>query len=709
MKPKFLAPPDELGAVLDSSAATPKRKKKIKLKLMRREHTASPHILNLKNQPASTRLGGPSVQPPKENILSTNIKRNEEKQPLSLTIHLDAEKAITKLHSLYRNWKATLAFLGIGLLCVFGLRVINWIAEVAREDYAVVAQSREGVNLLHQGTQLLLTNPTLASAKFQSSLRQFLWAREDLGRFRSFHLKIFGKNKIDAGLSLARSLKEITLALQILGKSSTANLIERIASTRPHLTAALHYIDESVRLLGRQEEITVLRNLISEQMLLIDDVAVLLGRDQWKRYLVLFQNDTELRATGGFIGSFAVVDIDRGKIKNMEIPKGGSYDLQGQLTDIIAPPKPLQLVKSRWEFQDANWFPDFPTSAKKIAWFYENAGGRTVDGIIALNTNLMIDLLKITGPIDMPAYKRVIDSNNFLLETQKIVELEYDKKANTPKAFIGDLAKEVLAKLQTLPSDQYSKIFQIVLTNLENKNISIYAADNKIEQHIKQLGFSGAMHQGSQDEDYISIVHSNIAGQKTDQVIKEAVKYEPQIAADGTTLVTLTISRTHEGKKGELFRGVRNVDFVRVYVPAGAALISASGFELPPANLFKDPSAASADQKNVVAEENAFAVDLKTQTLIYNQFNKTVFANWLQVDPGKTTTAVLVYKLPAKFIDKYQLFIEKQSGMRPVDFNLNLKYAKNGTQMASDQETVELKNITQQLKLEKDQKIDISL
>ncbi len=701
MKPKFLDPPDELGGVLDTSAATPRRKKKVKLKLMRREHTASPHILNLKNQPVASS--------PKENILSAKVTRNEEKQPLSFTIHLDAEKAITRLHFWYRNWKTTLAFLGLGLLCVFSLRVINWLADVRREDYAVVAKGKEGVSLLQQGSQLLLTNPTLAAAKFQSSLRQFLWAKEDLGRFKSFHLKLLGKNKIDAGLSLARSLKEITVALQMLSKDSAASLIERITASRPHLVAALHYIDESTRLLGKQEEIVVLRNLISEQLLLIDDAAALLGRDQWKRYLVLFQNDTELRATGGFIGSFAVVDIDRGKIKNMEIPKGGSYDLQGQLTDIIAPPKPLQLVKSRWEFQDANWFPDFPTSAQKVAWFYENAGGRTVDGVIALNTNLMIDLLKITGPITMPAYKRVIDSNNFLLETQKIVELEYDKKANTPKAFIGDLAKEVIEKFETLPRDRYGDIMQIVLRNLENKNISIYAVDLKIEQHIKQLGFSGAMHQSEAGEDYVYVVHTNIAGQKTDQVIKETVNYSPEIAALGTTTVTLTITRAHEGKKGELFSGVRNVDFTRIYVPAGATLVSATGFEQPPANLFKDPSAASSDQKNIVAEENAFAVDLKSQTLIYNQFGKTVFANWLQVDPGKTTTAVITYTLPFKITDQYKLYIEKQSGMRPVDFNFSLRYRKNQIRMASDQTDTDSATINQQFKLEKDQKVDIQL
>lgn len=700
MKPKFLSPPDELGGVLDTSAATPRRKKKLKLRLMRREHTASPHVLNLKETQ--------STQEKFVTVIKTNTLKHE-KPPISLTIHLDAERTITALRAWYSNWKTTLAFLVIGFLCIFGLRAINWLADVRREDLSVVAQSKEGVNLLQQGAQMLLTNPSMAAVKFQSSLHQFLWAKDDLKRFKNFHLTLFGKDKIDAALSLSRALKEVTVALGLLGKAAEQGVLESLALTRPHLAAALHYTNEALRFESGRAEIKELRNLISEQLLLVDDLAILLGRDQWKRYLVLFQNDTELRATGGFIGSFAVLDIDRGKIKNIEIPKGGSYDLQGQLTAVGAPPRALQLVKSRWEFQDANWFPDFPTSAKKIAWFYENAGGRTVDGVIALNTNLMIDLLKITGPIAMPAYKRTIDSNNFLLETQKIVELEYDKKANAPKAFIGDLAKEMIIRFETLPHDQYGKVMQLLLANLENKNISIYAADTKIEQHIKELGFSGAMHQSEPGEDYVSVVHTNIAGQKTDQVIKEIVNYEPQVAADGTTTVKLTITRAHGGKKGELFRGVRNVDFARIYVPAGATLISATGFEQPPANLFKDPTSASADQKSVVVEENAFAVDLKSQTLIYNQFGKTVFANWLQVDPGKTTAAVLTYKLPTKFTDQYQLYIEKQSGMRPVDFNLNLKYENNRVQMANDQKNAELKNVTQEFKLENDKKIDISL
>jgi len=99
---------------------------------------------------------------------------------------------------------------------------------------------------------------------------------------------------------------------------------------------------------------------------LSDALLEILGHEQWQRYLVVFTNNNELRGVGGFMGSYALLDVDRGRIKNLEIPAGGTYDSQGNLLVYMASPKPLQLINPRWEFQDANWWPDFPTTAEKI-------------------------------------------------------------------------------------------------------------------------------------------------------------------------------------------------------------------------------------------------------------------------------------------------------------------------------------------------------
>ena len=193
-----------------------------------------------------------------------------------------------------------------------------------------------------------------------------------------------------------------------------------------------------------------------------DSVVRLLGKQSLKRYLIVFQNNTELRATGGFIGSYALVDFANGKLRNIEIPPGGPYDLQGSLQETVVSPEPLHIVNPKWQFQDANWFPDFPTSAKKVNWFWSHAGQPTLDGVIAVNESLMEKLLTVTGPIDMPEYGKTITAENFLLETQKAVELEYDKTENKPKKFIGDLMPKLLEKLKQGTHDQWLQMISLM-------------------------------------------------------------------------------------------------------------------------------------------------------------------------------------------------------------------------------------------------------
>lgn len=675
-KSKFLSPPEGLEQVLVQDFVL-SRKKKRTLKLVRQAHTPSKHLLNLqKNTHAITVASRPEVK----NFILREAKRPD--QPRSWTLNLDAEKTYNILRSFFSKWKSAMVFFVIGLMFIFSVQAVNWVLRVKRADYQVLARSTEGLVLLKTGAKLLFTNPAAAELKFQSSSHNFLLAKDDVLKLNSYHLRLLGGKKIDAALAVAKALKNISEAVRAL--SQTDAILPSVEQAQKSFVLARDNANTALQLEPSRPEIKELHSLIGEHLTLLEDLAVLLGRDNWKRYLVLFQNNTEIRATGGFIGSFAVLDVDRGQMKQLDIPKGGSYDLQGDLKVAIAPPQPLQLVKSRWEFQDANWFPDFPTSAVKVAWFYEKADQRTVDGVIALNTNLLIDLLKITGPIEMPAYHRVIDADNFLLETQKIVELEYDRKINQPKEFIGDLAAVMLEKLKKLPRDQYKSLLDVLLSNLDKKNIMLFATDTKIEDYLNRFGWGGRLKQIGTKEDYLGIIHTNIAGQKTDQMMNETVTYRPSIGSDGSVTVKLSIARTHEGKKGELFRGVRNVDYLRVYVPEEATFISAEGFDQPPAFLFKNPSKDLGQGKNVVAEENAFAVDLKSQTLIYNQFGKTVFANWLQVDPGHTVTATLVYKLPFKVTDQYQLFVEKQSGVRPQNFRVELASIYNEARPISD-------------------------
>jgi len=174
-------------------------------------------------------------------------------------------------------------------------------------------------------------------------------------------------------------------------------------------------------------------------------IAKILGSDRPQEYLLLFQNSSEMRATGGFVGSYGILDIENGKIKNLFID--GIFNPDGQLTEKIVPPIPIQKISDAWSMHDANWFVDFPTSAKKVALLYEKTGGPTVDGVIAITPKVLEKMLEVTGPIEMSEYNIVIDQNNFLTETQLQVEELYDKEENKPKQILADLAPKIMDEL----------------------------------------------------------------------------------------------------------------------------------------------------------------------------------------------------------------------------------------------------------------------
>lgn len=396
-----------------------------------------------------------------------------------------------------------------------------------------------------------------------------------------------------------------------------------------------------------------LRSLISISDLMIK----FLGDEEPKRYLFIFQNPGEIRPTGGFIGSIALVDFDCGEIINLEIPGGGPYDLQGSLREKIASPEPMQLINARWELQDANWFPDFPSSAQKIKWFYEKAGGPTIDGVIAVNANLVVDLLSVVGPIDMPEYGKTISHENFIEEIQKVVEIEYDKKENKPKQIIADLAPKLIEKILRSEVKDFGKILNILAKAMHEKDILLYSVFPTIEHEIINFGLGGQMKTVIGKTDYLMVVHTNIGGEKTDWVIDENINLEVKISDDGYIKNKLVINRTHRGTKGKLFTGVRNVDYLRIYVPLGSTLLSASGFEAPPQELFKKPSDDYKIDLVLKNYEEGALIDASSGTKITKEFGKTVFGNWVQVDPGEEVTVTLEYLLPFKLS-----FIEAEKG-----------------------------------------------
>lgn len=407
---------------------------------------------------------------------------------------------------------------------------------------------------------------------------------------------------------------------------------------------------------------------VREFAALADFLSVAAGKNMSRRYLVIFQNQTELRPTGGFMGSLADVTVDRGEMRKLIVPSGGTYDLKGQLLANVISPKPLQLINPRWQFQDANWSPDFPTAAKKIQWFWSKAGQPTVDGVIAINASVVERLLDVTGPIEMPTYGKVIDRNNFFIETQKAVELEYDREANTPKKFVGDLAAVMFERLKHLEKDQMIAIVGILSESLATKDVQVAMTNPEEEEIVERFGWNGRIKPTTGDS--LAVIEANVAGQKTDGVVDEQVQHTATVQNDGSIIDTVTIQRTHRGAKGELFRGVRNVSYIRLFVPEGSRLLEASGFEAPADALFKVPDDVSVPDHEILASERV--VQSVGGVVVGSDVGRTVFGGWAQVDPGETQVLTYRYRLPWTVQD---LAAQIRPATEPRDVNARSAYS----------------------------------
>lgn len=394
----------------------------------------------------------------------------------------------------------------------------------------------------------------------------------------------------------------------------------------------------------------------------------LVGSDSKKTYLFIFQNNQEARATGGFIGTFGLLTIDKGVVESLDIKE--IYNPDGQLRDKIVAPAPVQELTPRWFLRDSNWFPDFPKSSEKIMDFYEKTGGPTVDGIISLTPTVIERFLRITGDIEMPEYGITVNSDNFLLVTQYQTSVAYDREENKPKQFVADLAPILLNRILS-PQGDLGELANLVGQAIEEKHMLFYLNNKDKQQLLSDLGVTGEVRQT--DGDYLMVVNSNIGGMKTDGVMREDINHQVRQQADGTFINTVTITRTHKGGNTEYeWWNDENINFMRVYVPEGSKLIRAEGFDYRPRDPLMDERIAGFTRDDDIRSLEGTQIEYPEYDVIEQKDSgRTVFAGWVVTPPQQERTVVLEYELPFKQHHWYSLVTQKQHGSLATNYTFD--------------------------------------
>lgn len=611
------------------------------------------------------------------------------------------------------SWRLSLKplsiFVIICLVLILPLASSAVFQKVSKLKSSVLSLSTDAFDNIKIGSQLATEfNFQEATTQFNDAFSKFNEAKTEIDGFNknfSLIMKMIpvkgeeyksAKNLVSAASYLSGAAADLSSAFDVLGKlnldvlqsvdqENSPKLTDVIVMAHSSLQPASEKIDLAVAALEdvnpeklpaeyqdsvktMKTELPKINSSLKQVLTLSETMLIILGHEQSRRYLVVFQNNRELRASGGFLGSFGLVDIDQGKVTKMVIPNGGTYDLNGNLKAQVASPEPLHLLNPVWQIQDANWWPDWPTSAQKIEWFYNQSEGPTVDGVLSLTPDVIEQMLKITGPIDMTeSYGEIINADNFYDIVQKEAEKKYDETRESKK-IIADLTPKLLDSLFSLKADNTLNVLQVFYQALMEKNILLYFNDPVLEGEMVNLGWSGSIK--DTPGDYLDVVNTNIGGGKTDSVIEEIIKHQSTVDSDGAIIDKVTVTRTHKGNASEPFANMTNWDYVRIYVPEGSELLAAEGFQQPDKKSFLDlPEGYTIDKdlKNISGDTY---LEENTQMRINKEFNKTVFANWVSVSPGDSVTYSVTYKLPFKLsisglmhkIDTYSLLVQKQPG-----------------------------------------------
>lgn len=379
-------------------------------------------------------------------------------------------------------------------------------------------------------------------------------------------------------------------------------------------------------------------------------------------YLVLFQNNMELRPTGGFIGSYGLLTLDRGKMSDFKIED--VYTADGQLKGHVEPPTPIRKYLSQPHFflRDSNFDPDFAASAAKAAWFLEKELNIKVDGVIGINMSLVQKLLRVLGPLTLSDFGGdEINSDNFFYKAQTYAQEKFFPGSTKKKDFLTSVANNILLKLTVEKKGvAYLEVLPIIKQSLEEKNILLFAYGEDLQKMIEEKGYGGRMvevkcaktnnYSNGKNclSDYLSAVEANLGVNKANYFVGKTVTVEKKIGKEGIITSIVTLAYENSGTP-EVLLSATYVNYLRLFVPAGSKLISVTLNNVP-------LSSADIDTDNYGPD-------------------KSVFGFLVKIAPENKGIVKVTYTLPLSIssaISSYQFFFQKQAGdkLSPILFSL---------------------------------------
>ncbi len=378
----------------------------------------------------------------------------------------------------------------------------------------------------------------------------------------------FGSGTADVAQLISQSRLEIEELYQKL------SLLDGVLPpTAPAIIPEVHH-DKYLKI---KSQLASLKRSITTAKALLATAPDFIGLGGRRKYGVLFQNNMELRATGGFIGSFAILTFENGKLYDM--PIFDVYDADGQLKGHVEPPTPIKtfLGEANWYLRDSNFDPDFPTSARRAEWFIKKSLNQDVDGMIAVNVDTLIGLLKATGPLLISDYNETITDGNLYERSQYHAEVNFFPGSTQKKEFLSTVANSLFAKLPSLGAGEGIKMVEALTTSIAEKNTLVSLSNASADHVFATLGWNGAVTDlpcpvpDNCAKDYAMVVDSNFGVNKANYFLRRSldmvITFDKNLVVGHTLKINYQNTSTSTAWPSGAYK-----NYSRIYLPLGATL-----------------------------------------------------------------------------------------------------------------------------------------
>jgi hypothetical protein len=280
-----------------------------------------------------------------------------------------------------------------------------------------------------------------------------------------------------------------------------------------------------------------------------------------------------------WLTSYGIIGVEGGQIRELFVDDiynaDGTLKVQGKT---YTAPKSMQqaLGITNWPFSLINWYPDLTETEVSAEPYISDLGkGNDLDGVITIDVAFIQKLLDKWGGIEVPGETELITSSNLY---SKIFEMhESFTPGSTQKTtFLAELANQIITKVLSMEIRDLISLGSVFEESLNEKHLQATFKNTEAYNFFNKQEWAGSL-DSKYGEAPISI-DWNWGGNKANLYLSKNYSLEVDIKNEDTIDFTYSIT-TENSSKSTTYPEGDYTNYQRIYIPSGATLLSASGFE----------------------------------------------------------------------------------------------------------------------------------